>query len=60
MAASRLRRRITIVAGVVVALGCIAAYASYLYLRYADVGAAAPGRAPSRAGRIETPSTPRA
>jgi predicted lipoprotein with Yx(FWY)xxD motif len=37
MAASRLRRRITIVAGVVVVLGCIAAYASYLYPRYADV-----------------------
>ena len=37
MATWRLRRRSTIIIGAVVVLACLAAFASYLYVRYVDV-----------------------
>jgi len=53
MAASRLGRRTKIIAGVVAVLACLAALASYLYLRYVDVA-----RFSAEHGRITVDAAP--
>ena len=53
MAASRLGRRTTIIAGAVVVLACLAALGSVLYLRYVDVA-----RFSAEHGRITVDAAP--
>ena len=53
MAASRLARRTKIIVGAVAALACLAALASYLYLRYVDVA-----RFSAEHGRITVDAAP--
>ena len=53
MAASRLGRRTKIIVGAVAALACLAALASYLYLRYVDVA-----RFSAEHGRITVDAAP--